>query len=75
MNRLLIALVLTLGIVFTSVLGNSQIKIALVEYKFEKECTEKKANQLAVEGWELTEMSTASYGSIGVVTCVFKRPK
>lgn len=45
------------------------------EYKFTKDCDEKKANSLAGEGWELTEMSTASYGSLGVVTCVFKKPK
>lgn len=45
------------------------------EYRFIYQCDEKKTNSLALEGWELTDMSMAAYGSIGVATCVFKRPK
>lgn len=45
------------------------------EYKFVYRCDDKNINATAVDGWELSAMSTASYGSIGVATCVFKRPK
>jgi len=43
------------------------------EYKFEYKCTEKKANELAANGWELVAMSEGSTGIFSV--CAFKRPK
>ena len=45
------------------------------EYKFEYKCDEKKANALAVDGWELVNMGVASFGSLAAVHCAFKRPK
>jgi hypothetical protein len=45
------------------------------EYKFVYRCDEKKANETAAQGWELSAMSETAYGSIGVATCVFKRAK
>src|SRR5215204_5128168 len=72
MRNKLFALTLIVGILFTTAFTQQQPKPQQWEYRFTKECDEKKANSLAVEGWELTEMSTANYGSLGVVTCVFK---
>lgn len=45
------------------------------EYKFVYQCDEKKTNALANDGWELTDMSMAAYGSMGVATCVFKKSR
>jgi len=45
------------------------------EYKIVYQCDEKKANSAASEGWELVNISMASYGSIGVGTCAFKRSR
>lgn len=41
------------------------------EYKFEYKCTEKKANELAANGWELVTMDEGSTGVFSV--CAFKR--
>jgi hypothetical protein len=46
------------------------------EYKFEYNLSEKKANALGAEGWELvTASSTGSGPTSNVETFVFKRPK
>jgi hypothetical protein len=71
--KILIAFLLL--IVAVSVSATSQPQQKAWEYKFEYRCDEKKANTAAADGWELADMSMASYGSIGVATCVFKRPK
>lgn len=73
-NKLIIAL--SLIIATLSVVGwANQVPRTQWEYKFVYQCDEKKTNNLAAEGWELSDMSMASYGSIGVATCVFKRLK
>lgn len=73
MKNTLLILCLVLGVLLT--VGAQQTKPQTWEYKFVYQCDEKKTNGLAAEGWELSNMSMASYGSIGVATCVFKRPK
>ncbi len=47
------------------------------EYKFEYKCSEKKANSMAAEGWELVSYATTylSAGAGSLDTCIFKRPK
>lgn len=45
------------------------------EYKFVYQCDEKKANAASSEGWEMVSLSMASYGSLGVGTCAFKRAR
>lgn len=57
-------------------IGASQTKQSSWEYKFLYECSEKKANSLGQEGWELTAIQSTGPG-IGnnVPTYVFKRPK
>lgn len=73
MKRHVIALLLICAI---TVIGQQpQAKTAQWEYKFIYQCDEKKTNNLSADGWELTDMSMASYGSIGTATCVFKRQK
>jgi hypothetical protein len=47
------------------------------EYKFEYYCSEKSANSMAGQGWELVS-HTLSYtvaGASPLESCVFKRPK
>ena len=45
------------------------------EYKFQYQCDEKKANNLAAEGWELVNMTASGSGMTTAVNCAFKRPK
>lgn len=45
------------------------------EYKFQFQCDEKKANNLAAEGWELVNMTSSGVGMATAVNCAFKRPK
>lgn len=73
MKTFLMMLVLLLSAIVAT--GGSQVKPQQWEYKFAYQCDEKKANNLASEGWELADMSMANYGSIGVATCVFRRMK
>lgn len=73
MKRIIITLLLTLSIL--SISATTQQKPQQWEYKFAYQCDEKKANAAAAEGWELVTLSMASYGSLGVGTCAFKRPK
>lgn len=74
MKRVLLALALVLSI-FTISAVTQQPKPQTWEYKFVYQCDEKKANANAAEGWELVTLSMTSYGSIGVGTCAFKRPR
>lgn len=73
MKRILITLVLTLSVLTVS--ATTQQPKTQWEYKFVYQCDEKKANSQAADGWELSDMSMAAHGSIGVATCVFKRAK
>lgn len=73
MKRLLSVIAIMSGLLLTA--AWAQQPRAQWEYKFVYQCDEKKTNSLAAEGWELSNMSMASYGSIGVATCVFKRAK
>jgi hypothetical protein len=45
------------------------------EYKFQYQCDEKKANNLAAEGWELVNMTASGSGTSTAVNCAFKRAK
>lgn len=45
------------------------------EYKFQYQCDEKKANNLAADGWELVNMTASGSGMTTAVNCAFKRPK
>lgn len=74
MKQIIITLALVLSIFSISAV-TQQPKSPQWEYKFVYQCDEKKTNALASDGWELTDMSMAAYGSIGVATCAFKRPK
>lgn len=74
MQRTLLTLVLVLSILSISG-ATQQPKPQVFEYKFIYQCDEKKANSAAADGWELVTLSMASYGSIGVGTCAFKRAK
>jgi hypothetical protein len=68
-------LILILMLCIVSIGSTYQPEPKIWEYKFLYQCDERKANNLATDGWELTEMSMTAYGSLGVATCVFKRPK
>jgi len=53
-----------------------QSKSQAWEYKFQYQCDEKKANNVAAEGWELVTMTHTGSTSLSVSTvCAFKRPK
>ena len=45
------------------------------EYKFQYQCDEKKANNLAADGWELVNMTASGSGMTTAINCAFKRPK
>lgn len=45
------------------------------EYKFQYQCDEKKANNLAAEGWELVNMTASGSGMTTAVNCAFKRAR
>jgi len=51
-----------------------QPKPTVWEYKFDSKCTEKRTNEAAAEGWELTFFSMGTWGNISTPTCVFRRP-
>ena len=76
-----LSFVMLIALVFGSVMIGSGFGSRAVpaaqqwEYKFVYRCDEKKANEFAGQGWEMSAMSETAYGSIGVATCVFKRPK
>lgn len=72
MKQILIVLALVLSILSVSAIPQTKPQW---EYKFVYQCDEKKANASATDGWELVNLSMASYGSIGVGTCAFKRAK
>ncbi|MCM3871968.1 MAG: hypothetical protein ND895_14890 [Pyrinomonadaceae bacterium] len=74
MNRLFLTLTLVVGILFTT--AWAQQPRNQWEYKFEFNVTEKKANALGAEGWELVTASAPASGSTSnVETFVFKRAK
>lgn len=60
---------------FISLSATPQSKPAQWEYKFQYQCDEKKANNLAAEGWELVNMTASGSGMTTAVNCAFKRPK
>lgn len=74
MKRLLITLTLVLSILSISAL-TQQPKPPQWEYKFDYKCSEKRANDLALQGWELLATSESSNGVIATQTCIFKRSK
>jgi hypothetical protein len=73
MKQILITLILVLSIFTVS--ATTQQHKPQWEYKFVYQCDEKKTNSAAGEGWELSDMSMAAYGSQGVAPCVFRRAK
>lgn len=73
MKNILITLMLTLGLLFTVAAQQPRTNW---EYKFEFNLSEKKANSLGAEGWELVTASSAGSGlASNVETFVFKRAK
>lgn len=73
MKRYLIALLLACAI---TVMGQQRQSQQTWEYKFLYECSEKKANSLGQEGWELSGIQSTGPGlGNNVPTYVFKRPK
>lgn len=70
MKRIVLTLALAL-----SVLTVSATQQRTWEYKFDDKCSEKRSNDLAAQGWELTSMSMGTWGNISTPTCVFKRAK
>lgn len=71
-NKLLLLIlllaVLTLGARFST---------PTYEYKFETSISEKKANELGAQGWELVAVDSRSGGGtvVSITTFVFKRAK
>jgi len=55
--------------------GSHAAPAQIWEYKFQYQCDEKKANNLAAEGWELVNMTASGSGMTTAVNCAFKRPK
>lgn len=45
------------------------------EYKFEYRCSDKKANDLGTQGWELVGFANTTPGNGDFAACVFKRPR
>ena len=73
MKNILLTLALVIGILFTA--GAQQPRMQW-EYKFEYNVSQKKANELGAQGWELvTASSTGSGTASNVETFVFKRAK
>lgn len=70
-----ITLLISICLLVLVVSGWTTSSAPTYEYKFVYQCDEKKTNSLSADGWELSQMSMASHGSIGVATCVFKRSK
>jgi hypothetical protein len=62
-------------ICFVSLSATPQTKPAQWEYKFQFQCDEKKANNLAAEGWELVNMTASGSGMTTAVNCAFRRAK
>lgn len=73
MRNILITLLLTVGILFTVAAQQPRTQW---EYKFEFNISQKKANALGAEGWELVTASSSGSGpTSNVETFVFKRSK
>jgi hypothetical protein len=72
MKNLILFLALCLSVLTLSAASQPQ---KTWEYKFEYKCTDKKANEFAAEGWELTGFSSTSYSGLSMMTCAFKRLK
>jgi len=62
-------------ICFVCLSAKPQSKPSSWEYKFQYQCTDKKANELAAEGWELVNMTASGSGMTTAVNCAFKRAK
>lgn len=72
-NKLLLIAVLVLA--FLTI--GARFTPTTYEYKFETSISEKKANELGAEGWELVGFDSRSGGGtvVHITTFVFKRPK
>ena len=75
MKRIVLTLVITLVVLFTAGFAQGPQPRTNWEYKFDSKCSEKRSNELAIQGWELTAVSAEAFGSVSVMTCVFKRPR
>lgn len=75
MKKILITLALVLSILTLSAV--TQQKPQQWEYKLEFKMSEKKANELGAQGWELAAIESTSTAGIGnnVPVYVFKRQK
>lgn len=74
MKRILLSLTLVLSIL-TIAWANQQPKTQQWEYKLEFKISEKKANELAAQGWELVGAGSENAGPVSVSFLMFKRPK
>lgn len=68
-----IILLISICLLFLSVGAFSAPTPVSYEYKFEYKCTEKKANELGSQGWELVSMDEGSTGIFSV--CAFRRAR
>lgn len=76
MRRKLLIVLILLAVFFIGGFTFAQKSQPQYEYKFEYNVSEKKANQLGAEGWELvTASATGSGPASNVETFVFKRAK
>lgn len=72
MKRLVIALLLVCAI---TVMAQQPQTTNKWEYKFEHKVSEKRANELAAQGWELTAIGNEAEGVMASIPfMVFKRP-
>ena len=70
---LLISILLLLCLLSLSAMPQS--KPPAWEYKVEYKCTEKRANALGAEGWELVSMHESGTGLSALEVCGLKRAK
>ena len=73
-NRLLLVAILIVTILCAGFVFQNSTKPSQYEYKFEYAASEKKANELAAQGWELVAIESPG-ANHPVATYVFKRAK
>ena len=71
-----ILLIVSICLLFLSAVAFSRPTSATYEYKFEYKMSERKANELGAQGWELAAIESTGPGiSNNVPTYVFKRAR
>lgn len=74
MRNYLLALTLIIAI-FSIAHTQTQTHAQQWEYKFEFKVNEKRANDLAAQGWELVDIGTENAGNMSVSFMAFRRAK